>query len=120
MDFRRRFPLFLWHAMFLVVAPYVLLLGLLAFCFNILVPFFIYCAPAAFLFPNHFRAHAAIWPENGLEWALLVLVYLGLAFLSAMLHALIRDKKGQQPKQPLRRTPVKAPSSSTEPEARRS
>ena len=57
------------------------------------VPFSVYCFPAALVFPNHFRAHAAIWPEDGMAWILLILFYLGVALLSSTLHASFQKRK---------------------------
>lgn len=85
--------LFFWHTAILVVAPQVLLTGVLAYGLHRPIPFFFYCFPVYLIFPNRFRAHAAIVPEDAMAWGLLVLFYLALALVSSSVHALIMSRK---------------------------
>ena len=97
MQAKRALRLFVWHAAILVVAPQILLTGLLAYCLHWPIPFFLYCFPVDLIFPNRYRAHAAIIPEDAVAWALLVLFYLAVALLTSCLHALMTSRKIAQP-----------------------
>lgn len=94
---KRAFKLFVWHAAILVLAPQILLTGVLAYGLHWPIPFFLYCLPVYLIFPNRYRAHAAIIPEDAVAWALLVLFYLAVALLTSCLHALMTNRKIVQP-----------------------
>ena len=96
MQLKRVFRLFLWHAVILVVVPLALFLGILGYGFHWPILFFAYCLPVALIFPDRYRAHAAIIPEDGVAWALLVLFYIVLALMSSTLHALITRRRTAQ------------------------
>jgi hypothetical protein len=97
MKAKRALKLFVWHAAILVIAPQILLTGVLAYGLHWPIPFFFYCFPVYLIFPNRYRAHAAIIPEDAVAWALLVLFYLAVALLTSCLHALMTSRKIAQP-----------------------
>jgi hypothetical protein len=97
MQVKRALRLFIWHAASLVVAPLILFLGVLAYGFHWPIAFFLYCLPVALIFPNRYRAHAAIIPEDAVAWALLVLFYTALALITCSLHLLITHRRIAQP-----------------------
>ncbi len=93
MQAKRTLRLFAWHAAILVVLPQILFTGVLAYGLQQPYLFFVYCFPVYLIFPNRYRAHAAIVPEDAVAWGLLVLFYLVVAAVSSCLHAFVTSDR---------------------------
>ena len=98
MQAKRKLRLFAWHAGVLVVLPQMLFTGVLAYGLQRPFPFFVYCFPVYQIFPDRYRAHAAIVPEDGVAWALLILFWLFVAAISSSMHALLTQRRIAPPK----------------------
>jgi hypothetical protein len=97
MQAKRTLKLFAWHAGIFVVVPQFVFTGVLAYGLHRPFLFFAYCYPAYLIFPDRYRAHAAIVPEDAVAWALLVLFWLLVAVVSSLLHAFLTRHRIAQP-----------------------